>query len=159
MLRAASASLAFALGASLTLAVPFAVQAQDKDAGKEKALAFKSDAASLKWGPCPEFMPEGCQIAVLHGDPAKENADIFFRVPGGSEIARHWHNSPERMVLVTGTLQVDYDGQDPVTLSPGTYAYGPSRHPHSATCQSADACTLYIGFVDPIDAMKGAPDE
>ena len=39
------------------------------------ALSRTFDDARLQWGPCPEFMPKGCGIAALHGDPAKPNAD------------------------------------------------------------------------------------
>jgi hypothetical protein len=34
-------------------------------------------------------------LAVLHGDPAKENADMFLKVPGGSVLAHHKHTSSE----------------------------------------------------------------
>lgn len=127
-------------------------------AAQERAVARMPDDPAIEWGGCPGFMPEGCQTGVLHGDPAKPDADIFFRVPGGAEMARHWHNSPERMVLVTGEMRVSYDGQEPVTLEPRSYAYGPVRKPHSGTCLSAEPCTLFIAFTGPIDAMEGAPD-
>jgi hypothetical protein len=62
------------------------------------------------------------------------------------------------MVLITGELSVTYDGQGPVVIEPGTYAYGPAKKPHSATCRSSESCTLFIAFVAPIDAMQGAPE-
>jgi quercetin dioxygenase-like cupin family protein len=132
-----------------------AVTAATSVQAEEQAIARAADDQALEWGACPGFMPEGCEIAVLHGDPTEPNADIFFRVPGGAEIARHWHSSPERMVLVSGDMSVTYDGQEPVLLNSGTYAYGPARKPHSATCQSSEPCTLFIAFVDPINAMDG----
>jgi len=55
----------------------------------EPAVSRTTQDAGLQWGPCPEFMPKGCEIAVLHGDPAKPNADVFFRVPGGAAIPAH----------------------------------------------------------------------
>ncbi|MDQ3287578.1 MAG: cupin domain-containing protein [Pseudomonadota bacterium] len=124
---------------------------------KSGALSSSHDDASLRWGACPEFMPEGCAIAVLHGDPAKANADVFFKIPAGASVPRHWHSSPERMVLVSGRLQVKYDGQDAVSLQPGTYAYGPAKHPHEATCTSSSACVLVIAFELPVDAFPGGP--
>ncbi|MDF0599660.1 cupin domain-containing protein [Psychromarinibacter sp. C21-152] len=142
--------LATALGLAALAAGPAPAQ--------EMAVARTVDSDALDWGPCPGFMPEGCGIAVLHGNPAEPNADIFYRVPGGAEIPRHWHTSPERMVLVEGEMSVTYDGQDPVTLAPGTYGYGPARKPHSADCLSDGPCTLFIAFVAPIDAMADAPD-
>jgi mannose-6-phosphate isomerase-like protein (cupin superfamily) len=119
----------------------------------EAALSLTSADAQLKWGPCPAFIPQGCEIAVLHGDPAKPNADIFFRVPADFTIPSHWHTSPERMVLVSGELRVTYDGQEPTTLKPGTYAYGPAKLPHSAYCLKGTACVLFIAFEAPVDAV------
>lgn len=117
----------------------------------EKPLAIAVSSAELAWGPCPPGMPEGCQIAVLHGHPAKPNADIFLRVPGGASIAPHWHSSAERIMLVSGSLEVKYQGSAPATLAPGTYAYGPARLPHRADCRSGEPCTLFIAFEGPID--------
>ena len=97
-------------------------------------------------------MPKGCELAVLHGNPAQPNTDIFFRVPAKAEIPDHWHSSAERMVLVEGVLQVAYKGQAPVTLRPGSYAYGPAKAPHSAVCRSAEPCVLFIAFEGPVDA-------
>jgi quercetin dioxygenase-like cupin family protein len=118
----------------------------------EPAVSRTTQDAGLQWGPCPEFMPKGCEIAVLHGDPAKPNADVFFRVPGKAEIPSHWHTSAERMVLVSGEMQVTYTGQKPSTLRPGTYAYGPAKLEHRATCVSASPCTLFIAFEGAVDA-------
>jgi quercetin dioxygenase-like cupin family protein len=124
----------------------------------DPAVARAFDDKALAWGPCPEFMPKGCGIAVLHGDPAKPNADVFFRVPGKAVIPSHWHTSPERMVLVSGEMTVAYEGQPMATLRPGNYAYGPAKAPHAATCTSATPCVLFIAFEGPVDAVpSGAP--
>ncbi|HXG81922.1 MAG TPA: DUF4437 domain-containing protein [Sphingomicrobium sp.] len=117
----------------------------------EKPLAIAAASADLKWGDCPAGMPEGCQAAVLHGDPAKPNADILLKVPAGSAIAPHWHSSAERMMLVTGQLAVKYQGAAEANLLPGTYAYGPAQLPHQASCRSSEPCTLFIAFEDPVD--------
>jgi len=119
----------------------------------EQARTQTADDAQLKWGPCPPFLPRGCAIAVLHGDPAKDNLDVFFKVPGRSTIPLHWHTSAERMVLVAGELHVAYDGQKMAILRPGTYAYGPAKRPHSGFCASADPCVLFIAFESPLDAI------
>lgn len=117
----------------------------------EKPLAIAAAAADLQWGPCPAGMPAGCEIAVLHGDPAKPNADIFLKVPAGAAISPHWHSSAERIMLVAGTLAVKYQGSAEATLEPGTYAFGPARLPHKADCRSAEPCTLFIAFEGPVD--------
>ena len=120
-------------------------------AESEKPLAIAAAAADLKWGPCPAGMPEGCQIAVLHGDPAKPNSDILLKVPAGAAIAPHWHSSAERIMLVGGQLAVKYQGSAEANLLPGTYAYGPARLPHRADCRSSEPCTLFIAFEGPVD--------
>ena len=122
-------------------------------AAREPALAVPHKDPSLKWGPCPPFIPAGCQIAVLHGDPGKANADVFFKVPANFEIPNHWHTSAERMTLVSGELKVTYDGQQPVTLKPGMYAYGPAKLAHKASCAKGDPCVLLIAFESPLDAI------
>ena len=119
----------------------------------EQALTQNADDAQIQWGPCPPFLPEGCAIAVLHGDPAQENLDVFFKVPAKSTIPLHWHTSPERMVLVAGELHVTYDGQEMAILRQGTYAYGPAKRPHHGYCASADPCVLFIAFESPLDAV------
>ena len=103
-------------------------------------------------GSVPTDIPQGCEIAVLHGDPAKPNADVFLKVPAKYEIPPHSHTSAERMVLVSGELQVMYRGQTPSMLKPGMYAYGPAGAPHKASCKSAEACVLFIAFEAPVDA-------
>ncbi len=120
---------------------------------EEPSLTWTHQDPRLEWGPCPDFLPKGCAIAVLHGDPAKPNVDIFFKVPAGSAIAPHTHTSAERMVLVSGELHVTYEGQEAAVLKPGTYAFGPPGRPHSAYCAKGDPCVLFIAFESPLDAM------
>ena len=118
-------------------------------------LSRSAGDAALKWGACPDFMPKGCEIAVLHGDPAKDNADVFFRVPANAVIPRHWHTSAERMVLVAGEMSVTYDGHATEVLRPGSYAYGTARLPHKAECGAGGPCVLFIAFESPVDAIAG----
>ncbi len=131
--------------AIIALATPVAADGQ--------ARVWNHDDPELAWGPCPEFFPEGCRIAVLNGDPAQSNADIFFKLPPNTEAPEHKHTSAERMVLVAGEMTVNYRGQPPVTLTAGSYAYGPSELPHSASCGDAGECVLFIAFEQPVDAM------
>lgn len=119
----------------------------------ERAVVYSADDPTIEWGPCPAFFPETCRIGLLNGDPAQPDADIFFKLPSDTAVPTHTHTSAERMVLVSGRLEVDYEGQDPVVLTPGTYAWGPPELPHSARCLEGDACVLFIAFVEPVDAF------
>jgi mannose-6-phosphate isomerase-like protein (cupin superfamily) len=116
-------------------------------------IKWTADDPDLEWGPCPEFFPEGCGLAVLQGNPEEKNADVLLRVPGNSEIPHHWHTSAERMVLIQGEFVIHNDGHDPVTMQAGTYAYGPPELPHTAACRSDEDCLLFIAFEEPVDAV------
>jgi quercetin dioxygenase-like cupin family protein len=129
-----------------------------EDSEEQPAITRHADDASLAWGPCPDFMPAGCVLAVLRGDPSKPNADVFFKVPAGSSLPVHWHTSAERMVLIAGELRVSFEGQQPTVLVPGTYAYGPAGRPHGGDCVSTTPCVLFIAFEAPVDAVPGKGD-
>lgn len=136
------------------LFLTIALSAQNTEVNKtELSLVKTAEDADLQWGPCPPFMPNGCSIAILHGDPSKENLDVFFKVPANSNIPNHWHNSAERMILVSGELEVKYQGEKPRTLKVGSYAYGPATKPHTAKCGNAGPCILFIAFEEPLDAI------
>lgn len=122
----------------------------------ESPLARTIQDPALEWGPCPSVFPAGCEIAVLHGDPAQPNADVFFKVAPGYSIPHHWHTSAERMTLVSGRLRVTYDGHEPATLEAGTYAYGPAGAPHTGECLSKEPCVLFIAFEGPVDVQTKA---
>jgi len=121
----------------------------------EAPLALSFTAPRVEWGACPDFIPQGCELAVLHGDPAQANADVFLKVPANFTIPDHWHTSAERMVLVSGELHVTYEGQPTAVLKPGMYAYGPARLVHRAVCESTAPCVLFIAFEAPVDAVAG----
>lgn len=127
--------------------------AQPAPAGTPPPMLINHDDPSLEWVGCPEFIPEGCRIAVLQGDPAGRNADIFFKLPPDFHVPHHWHTSAERMILVSGEFHVNYDGHPPVVMRPGSYAYGPAQLPHDAYCAPGDPCVLFIAFEEPVDAV------
>lgn len=133
----------------------FSCMYSQNNKGGNKSLAIDLNDENFSWGGCPEFMPDGCNIAVLQGDPASKNADILFRVPANSDIPMHWHNSAERMVLISGEMEVTYEGEETQLLKPGYYAYGPAEKPHTAKCKDAGPCVLFIAFELPVDAFKG----
>ena len=148
-----------ALGSATLLALgSVCAPASAQPSAAEPAIARNANDASLAWGACPEFLPTGCALTVLHGDPSKPNADVFFRVPAGSTLPVHWHTSAERMVLIAGELRVSFEGQEPVVLKAGTYAYGPARRPHGGACVSTTDCVLFIAFEAPVDAVAGRGD-
>lgn len=122
-------------------------------ASEERSVVKRVSDPTLVWGACPEFMGEGCNIAVIHGDPSQSNSDILFKVTGDFHIPNHWHTSAERMILLTGKMTVTYEGEESQVLLPGRYAYGPAKKPHTAYCHKGEPCILFIAFEAPIDAF------
>jgi len=106
----------------------------------------------LVWHPAPDFLPS-CTFTVLHGDMSQPNLDVFFKVPANTEVPRHWHHSQERMVLISGEMEVTYEGEPSQLLKTGSYAYGPAKKPHSAKCLAKSDCVLFIALVEPFDAF------
>jgi quercetin dioxygenase-like cupin family protein len=128
------------------------ITAQERAIDSTSSIVRTMNDKDLQWGPCPEFMPNGCEIAVLHGDPAKRNVDILFKVAAGADIPNHAHTSAERMVLLTGEMEVTYEGERTRKLQEGSYGYGPAQKPHSAKCGDSGPCVLFIAFEEPLDA-------
>ncbi len=122
--------------------------------GAELAISSSIADKNVAWGPCPAFFPEGCELAVLHGDPSKPNADIYFKMPGNYSFPAHWHTSAERMVLVSGEMDVTYKGQATTHLKTGMYAYGPAMAVHEGKCVSKEPCVLVIAFEQAVDAFE-----
>lgn len=120
-------------------------------------LVVRASDPALTWGPCPPVFPGACNIAVLHGDPSRPNADVFLRIGPGYILPAHLHTSAERITLVTGELDLQYKGSASVRVSPGAYAYGPARLAHKGRCISKVPCTLFIAFELPVDA-EAVPD-
>lgn len=128
----------------LCLFASFALKAQ------ENSIVKPINDATLEWGGCP--LPTDCNITVLHGDPTKPNADIFFKMPSKAIIPLHSHSSAERMVLISGELEIVYDGEEKNIVKAGSYMYGPPNKPHKGKCISKDPCVIFIAFNEPVDA-------
>ena len=118
-----------------------------------KAVSARASDPSVQWAPCPPVFAPGCQMSVVQGDPSKPHADVWLKVPAGYTIAAHSHSSAEHMTLVSGTLEVRYQGQKATALKPGDFAYGPPKLPHVAACRSGGKpCVLFIAFEEAVDA-------
>lgn len=140
----------------ITLAFVFltiGLNAQSNDlSDAETSFATTIDNKDLKWLPAPDFFP-GCSFTILHGDISKPNLDFFFKIEANTEVVNHTHNSAERMILISGDLEVEYEGEKPAVLKAGSYAYGPAGKPHKAKCLNNGPCILFVAMVDPFDAV------
>jgi len=120
-----------------------------------KAFTYAMDDARIAWSECPAFFGKGCMLGVLQGDPSKPNSDVIFKTPGNYDLPAHWHTSAERMVLISGEMDLTYQGQPTIKIKQGMYIYGPPKVPHTGRCVSAEPCELFISFEGPVDAHEG----
>lgn len=123
-----------------------------EDNKTELSVVKTADDIDLKWNPAPDFFPN-CSFTILHGDIEKPNLDFFFKIEANTEVVNHTHNSPERMILITGVLEVTYEGEKTQILKAGTYTYGPARKPHKAKCLDKGPCVLFVAMINPFDAF------
>lgn len=118
---------------------------------KENSHAIDPTHPDVVWSPAPPAFP-GCSVTILNGEINKSRLDFFFRIESKTEVVRHTHNSAERMILVQGNLEVQYDGEDATVLKPGMYAFGPAKKPHRAKCLSSKPCILFVAMNEPFSA-------
>jgi len=102
-------------------------------------------------GAVPAFMPAGCGLAVLHGDPAKANADVLLRLPANAVIPEHWHTSAERMVLVAESSRSTTRSGKSRAQARHVRLRAP-KAPHTGSCGTAP-CVLFIAFESAVDAV------
>ena len=61
------------------------------------------------WKPCPPNLPEGCEMAVLEGDPRKPMLfTVRFRATKGFLMAPHSHPNNERVTVISGEVGVGF---------------------------------------------------
>ena len=118
----------------------------------EVSIAKTIHDKDLKWNPAPDFFP-GCSFTILHGDITQPNLDFFFKIEPNTDVITHTHNSPERMILISGELEVTYENEPTQLLTAGAYAYGPAGKPHKAKCLNKGPCVLFIALVTPFNAV------
>ena len=84
---------------------------------KENSHTIDPTHPDVVWSPAPPAFA-GCSITILNGELGKPRLDFFFRIESNTDVVRHTHNSAERMILVQGNLEVQYDGEDATVLKP-----------------------------------------
>ena len=94
-------------------------------------------AAEIKWTDGPNSLPKGAQIAVLEGDLSKEEPFVFrVKLPDGYRIAPHIHPKPERVTIISGTLNFGMGDKFDMTqgkeLPAGTFGTWPAGMKHFA---------------------------
>lgn len=100
-------------------------------------------AATAKFGPIPNA-PECFTVAVEKGDPTTGPSVILARFAPGCVAPFHWHTPSETVMVASGALEVQMQGEKALIAYHGDYAYMPPRHVHRATCTGSTPCLVFL---------------
>ena len=64
------------------------------------------DPDALKWGPAPNSLPSGAEVAMIDGDMTKKGSlfTIRIRMPDGYKVPPHFHPADEHVTVLSGAL-------------------------------------------------------
>ncbi len=105
--------------------------------------------ASAETAAC-EGLP-GCDFVLLAGDPATGSSQWFFRLKAGTEFPRHWHSTPENMVMIEGALTFNFELGESQTLTPGEHLRYEAGMIHWGQCEPGADCLYYVFNDQPYD--------
>ena len=123
--------------------------------------AFTPD--QIKYGPAPNFLNPGAQLAVLEGDPTASTGDFTIRLkmPSGYQVSPHWHPHRENVTVVSGNLKVGmgdkFDESKMMTFGAGSFAFmDPEMHHYvkadgEVVVQVHGMSPLQFNYVNPSD--------
>jgi len=117
----------------------------------------------IKWGPAPDGLPAGSQIAVLDGDPGKPGAPFVLRakLPDGYKVMPHFHPTDESITVLSGTFVVGmgdtWTDSSLTSLKAGEFARMPKTMHHYAGSKGETVIQIHgigpfaITYVNPKD--------
>jgi ChrR Cupin-like domain len=126
------------------------------------AHAIVVPADRITWGPAPAILPNGAELAVLEGDPAKPGPyTMRLRMPDGYRIPAHFHPAVEHVTVMAGTFRVGmgdrFDAGKLADLPTGTFAALEPGVRHFAQAQGVTVIQLHgtgpwsLTYVNPAD--------
>jgi len=124
------------------------------------------NTSQIKWGPAPDFIPKGAQIAVLSGDPSKEGLYVVrLKLPAGYKIAAHNHPTAEMVTVISGNFHLGMGDKlnenKGMRLTAGGYAEAPVKMNHYAWASSPTVVQIHgqgpfaVTYVNPADDPRG----
>jgi len=90
--------------------------------------------------------PSCLKVAPENGHPDKGASTFLLEAPSGCVVPPHYHTAEEQLMVVRGDVLTGMDGMAEATLGPGGFAMMPSKAMHWFTCQSKDACLMFVTF-------------
>jgi quercetin dioxygenase-like cupin family protein len=118
-------------------------------------------AEQLKWSAPPALL-EGAEIAVVAGDPSKEEPYVIrLKAPAGFKIMPHTHPNTENVTVISGTFNLGtgakFDEAKLVPINAGGFVQVPSGMEHYVLISEDTLIQLHgvgptgITYVNPAD--------
>lgn len=120
-------------------------------------------ASEVKWGPGPDALPPGSELAVLSGDPGKAGLPFVVRakMPDGYIVPPHYHPTDENVTVLSGTLRAGMGKKaDEAALKDfeaGSFVLMPKKAPHWAKAQGETI--IQIHGLGPFDVIYLNPQD
>jgi quercetin dioxygenase-like cupin family protein len=119
-------------------------------------------ASAIKWGPAPDALPKGGQLAGLSGDAGKSGTfTVALKMPAGYKIPAHKHPHTERITVISGEFHFGtgdkLDEKLASKLGPGGFVELPANTNHYAFTKVATVIQISgegpfgIVYVNPVD--------
>lgn len=181
-----SSKLALAVASAVSLAACQVAETDDQAESVETNVAAENAFANApadanatapapaaapddqQYGPAPDSLPAGAQLAVLHGNPAEKGMFIIrLRFPAGYAVPPHSHPSSEYVTVISGNLSLGMgdrlDRSAAKPLAPGGFAIAPANMNHyaftdqGATLQISAEGPFEVTYVNPADDPRRKP--
>lgn len=123
-----------------------------------------SHQQSVVWGPAPDVLPPGAQIAVLEGNPGGAGEfTLRLKLPNGYKIPPHTHPGVENVTVLTGTflaaMGTSFLDTDLQPFQKDDFLTIPANHPHYAMARGETVVQVHgqgpftLTYVNSADAV------
>ena len=160
--KVAALATVLLLTAAPALAQEYEKKAEEAATATAEAAHVAIAAADVVWGPAPEGLPAGSELAVLSGDPSEEGLFIMrAKLPDGYRVPPHSHPKTESVTVISGTLGISMgetlDEAAGTELGPGGLFVMPAETAHAAWAKGETVIQINaegpwgITYVNPAD--------
>ena len=145
---------AFILLLWLVASIPMIAQVGDMKF-KEGQVQHVVKAKEIDWKPCPPNLPNGCEMAILEGNPRGDDMfTVRFKITGEFLLPPHTHPKDERVTVLQGKVYVAFGEEatkdDATIFEPGDYYVNAKNAVH--TVWAEPGTIIQITGVGPWEA-------
>jgi quercetin dioxygenase-like cupin family protein len=113
--------------------------------------------AEMQW--TKDAVLPSVQGVLLWGDPKTTEHGMLRRFPAGYAPPPHKHPSTERVVVISGTIEVRHSGSSAKFLGPGSYSEIPANMVHAVKCGEKSDCEFVLASPGPFAIIPVAAED